>query len=294
MPGTTRARAAVEAASNGADPNKAVEQASQNRPATMASTLEAMGPQFARALPDHIPAERFVRLALTAVKQNAALGRCTPESFLGALMTCAQLGLEPNTPLQEAYLIPYGNECTFQPGYQGLVKLAWQSGVVTNIYAEVIRERDVWTVEYGLHPNLTHQPARGERGKPIGYYAVVKMRDADPQFVFMTAEEIAEHEAKYVKRKSKTIESDWMQKKTPLKQCLKLIPKSTQLAAALQQDGAVRTNLNLDALDVAATFPQDREVIDGQVVDTGTGEVVEPTDEDIAAMNAEANAQAQG
>lgn len=295
---TNRARAAVAAATSGADPTKAVAQADgkdvERAPATMAAVLDQMGPQFARALPDHIPAERFIRLALTAVKQNPGLARCTQDSFLGALMTCAQLGLEPNTPLGEAYLIPYGNECTFQPGYQGLVKLAWQSGVVTNVFAEVIRERDVWSVRYGLNPDLTHEPARGDRGEPIGYYAVVKLRDADPQFVHMTADEIAEHEKKYVKRKSKAIDSDWMQKKTPLKQVLKLIPKSSRLAVALQQDGAVRTSLNLDAIDTAPQFPseQQHEVIEGQVVDTETGEVT-PTDEDIAAMNAEAAADPQ-
>lgn len=40
-------------------------------------------------------------------------------------MTAAQLGMEPNTPLGQAYLIPYENhgkeECQFQLGYRETV-----------------------------------------------------------------------------------------------------------------------------------------------------------------------------
>ena len=43
--------------------------------------------------------ERFTRIAMTAVTQNEKLAECTPQSFIGAMLTSAQLGLEPNTPL---------------------------------------------------------------------------------------------------------------------------------------------------------------------------------------------------
>lgn len=46
-------------------------------------------------------------------------------SFLSAMMNAAQLGLEPNTPLGQAYLILFKNkgvfECQFQIGYKGLI-----------------------------------------------------------------------------------------------------------------------------------------------------------------------------
>ena len=63
-------------------------------------------------------AERFARICLTAVRNNQKLMGCTQESFAAALMTCAQLNLEPNTPQGLAYLIPYGKECQFQIGYK--------------------------------------------------------------------------------------------------------------------------------------------------------------------------------
>ena len=65
--------------------------------------------QFAisKALPSAITPERFTRMATTAVTMNPDLGACTPSSFIGAMLQAAALGLEPNTPLGQAYLIPY-------------------------------------------------------------------------------------------------------------------------------------------------------------------------------------------
>ena len=48
------------------------------------------------------------------------------------MMQAAQLGVEPNTPLGQAYLIPYRNhgilECQFQLGTRG--SLIWPTGPV--------------------------------------------------------------------------------------------------------------------------------------------------------------------
>lgn len=79
-----------------------------------------------QALPEVITPERFTRMALSALNTTPKLNECTPMSFLAALMNAAQLGLEPNTPLGQAFLIPYNNkgkmECQFQLGYKGLMK----------------------------------------------------------------------------------------------------------------------------------------------------------------------------
>lgn len=96
------------------------------RPPTLANLIDQMRPEIARALPRHMNPDRMARLATTVLRQTPALARTTPESFLGALMTASQLGLEPG-PLGEAYFVPYGNACTFIPGYRGLVKLARDS-----------------------------------------------------------------------------------------------------------------------------------------------------------------------
>ena len=77
---------------------------------SIADMIKAMEPEIKKALPQVITPERFTRMALSALNTTPKLAECSQMSFLGALMNAAQLGLEPNTPLGQAYLIPYRNK----------------------------------------------------------------------------------------------------------------------------------------------------------------------------------------
>lgn len=79
-----------------------------NQP-TLKQWVTKMADQIKCALPTNITPERMTRIALTALSKDAKLSQSTPESFIGALLTSAQLGLECNTPLGQAYLIPFYN-----------------------------------------------------------------------------------------------------------------------------------------------------------------------------------------
>ena len=107
--------------------------------------------------------ERFTRMVLTALSKDNKLASCTPNSFLGAMMQAAQLGLEPNTPLGQAYLIPFKNkgvlEVQFQIGFKGMIDLAYRSKEVTDISAQCVYENDEFEYELGLSPVLKHKPA---------------------------------------------------------------------------------------------------------------------------------------
>ena len=155
---------------------KATGTVAKAQPKTMKDFVQSMSTEIAKALPSVITPERFTRMTLTAISNNPQLAECTPKSFLGAMMSAAQLGVEPNTPLGQSYLIPYRNkgvlECQFQLGYKGLLDLAWRSGEITSIYAETVYENDEFSYELGLNPDLKHVPARENRGNPIFFYAV--------------------------------------------------------------------------------------------------------------------------
>ena len=109
--------------------------------------LDRMGPEIARALPRHITGDRIARLTLTAIRQNERLLESTPQSFFGALMTSAALGLEPGVN-GEAYLVPYRDrkkgvtECQLIVGYQGVAKLFYQHPMAKRIATGYVRERD--------------------------------------------------------------------------------------------------------------------------------------------------------
>lgn len=216
----------------------------------MEQLLTKMGGQIQKALPSMVSSERFQRVALTAFSNNTKLQQCDPMSFIAAMMQSAQLGLEPNTPLGQAYLIPYGKQVQFQIGYKGLLELAQRSGKIKTLYAHEVRENDTFDIDYGLNQTLTHKPLlKGDRGEVIGYYAVYHLDAGGNSFIFMTKDEVLEH----AKRFSKTYNSgpwqtdfDAMAKKTVIKQLLKYAPLSIELQKATSMDETVKTEISDD------------------------------------------------
>lgn len=216
----------------------------------MEQLLTKMGGQIQKALPSMVSSERFQRVALTAFSNNTKLQQCDPMSFIAAMMQSAQLGLEPNTPLGQAYLIPYGKQVQFQIGYKGLLELAQRSGKIKTLYAHEVRENDTFDIDYGLNQTLTHKPLlKGDRGEVIGYYAVYHLDTGGNSFIFMTKDEVLE----YAKRFSKTYNSgpwqtdfDAMAKKTVIKQLLKYAPLSIELQKATSMDETVKTEISDD------------------------------------------------
>src|ERR1035437_3927959 len=82
-----------------------------NAPVSIATFIKDMQPEIARALPVHLDADRMARIILTVVRKTPKLMECTRDSFAGAILTGASLGLDFGNG--EAYLVPYGKECSF-------------------------------------------------------------------------------------------------------------------------------------------------------------------------------------
>jgi len=208
----------------------------KNQPKDLAATIMDMKPQIAAALPKHISADRIARIALTALRSQPKLGACDPQSFLGSLMLASQLGLEPNTPQGQCYLIPRSGQCTFQIGYQGLIDLAYRSKLYEDIYAESVYEGDEFRYSLGFNKTLHHVPKQGARvGQPIAYYAVYKFKEGSGGFAVMFREEVAAHAQKYsasFNNGAWKTDFDAMAKKTVIKKALKYAPKSIELSQA--------------------------------------------------------------
>ncbi len=226
---------------------------------TMTALVKSMMPEIEKALPSIITGERFGRMVMTALSSNPDLQQCTPKSFLGAMMQAAQLGVEPNTPLGQAYLIPYRNkgvlETQFQLGYKGLIDLAYRSGEITSIQAHEVYENDFFEYELGLDPKLTHRPCMdGDRGKVIAYYAVFKTKSGGYGFEVMSKADIDAHKNKFSKAAGSSF-SPWnsnydeMAKKTVIKKCLKYAPIKTEFAREIQTDGTIKSSISADMVD---------------------------------------------
>ena len=231
----------------------------------MSGLLKRMHTQIEKALPSVITPERFTRIALTAYSDNAALQKCDADSFLGAMMQAAQLGVEPNTPLGQAYLIPYGNKVQFQLGYRGMIDLAYRSGEIQMIQAHEVHENDEFEYELGLDPKLRHIPALKNRGEVILYYAVFKLTNGGVGFEVMSKEDVET----FAKKKSKTYRNgpwqtdfDAMAKKTLVKRLLKFAPLKSDFVRAVTADETIKSGISENMADL----PDETVTIDAETI----------------------------
>lgn len=266
-------------------------------PNTIGELIQVMRGELARALPKHMDADRMARVALTALRKTPALSGCSKESFAGALLTAASLGLEPDIN-GECYLVPYGRECTFIIGYRGFAKLFWQNPLAKHLDCQAVHANDEFDYAYGLEPYLRHKPAHGHRGEIIYYYAVASLSTGGQSFVVLTPEQVKSLRGGKVGPKGNIADPmAWMERKTALRQVIKLLPMSASLVQALEADEQDGSRLYSQALQQAQIETAPQREIEGQVeqqpegpVHTGTGEIVGPEPGDASFEQAKAAA----
>ena len=264
--GTTTAKNSLTA-------NNGTTAVAEKKQKTIFDVIQAGAKQFATALPKHINSDRFVRIAITTIRQNPKLAQCNQESLLGALMVSAQLGLEPGV-LGQCYLIPYGRECQFQIGYKGMIELLRRSGQLKDIYAYSVYENDEFEMTYGLDRDLKHKPNLQNKGNFIGCYCVAVLKDDARAFEYMTKEEIEAHGKKFSKTYGNgpwKTDFEAMAHKTVVKKMLKWLPVSVEFLEMANKDEK--------SFKVADEKTGDTEEIivldDGMVVNGETGEIIE-------------------
>lgn len=159
--------------------------------------------KFQHVLSGIITPDKMLRLCVNAVRKTPRLLECNPYTVFGAMMTAASLDLEPNTVLQQAFLIPYGKsmpvkdengknvidpktgkwlwqkiyECNFQIGYRGFIDLAYRSPRLVKLEAEAIRKGDIFENQQGSESFLKYIKALENRGDLIGAYCYIKAQN---------------------------------------------------------------------------------------------------------------------
>jgi recombination protein RecT len=182
---------------------------------TVIDLIQENKPSITEMLPKHVTPDKFIRTVISAIRSNEKLKVCTPVSIMDGVRQAAQLGLEFNTPLQQAYLIPYKRkkkidgqwtefyEAQFQYGYRGIVQLVWQAGLVKALDFDKICDGDDIVYEK-THEGVkfSHKPSiKGKRGNPYAYYAAGITKDGGFAVVVMSKEDIVDHALKYSKSK---------------------------------------------------------------------------------------------
>lgn len=249
--------------------------------------------QLSTVAAKHMNPERMMRVVANAIRTTPKLQNCEPMSFLGALMHCASMGLEPNTPLGHAYLIPFENkrknvtEVQVIIGYKGFIDLARRSGQLASIHGDVVYDDDaLWSHEYGSNQHLRHRPGP-RKGKLIGAYCYVKLNLGEGVTAeghrFMTMDEIIAHRDthsqgwKTAVRFNKAKESPWhvenpafeaMAIKTVVRALANRgeLPMSIEFMEALNTDEA-KADYRAFAMDPTGGVQIDGDEIEGEAVE---------------------------
>ncbi|EID12961.1 recombination and repair protein RecT [Mycobacterium xenopi RIVM700367] len=253
---------------------------------SLQNKIRQMEQQFQLAMPRGVEAVQLVRDALTCLQSTPKLAECEHKSVLGALMTCAQLGLRPGVSvLGQAYLLPFWDKNLERPnggkggfraqlviGYQGYVELAYRSGRIASLHARRVYANDYFEIEYGAaEDKWVHRPyLDGPRGDVKLYYAVGRTVDGgyritDPVSV-ADMQAYRDRHATAKDRNGKVVgpwvdHFDAMADKTMIRTLMKLLPKSTEQQQAIAHDGGVRVDVTPDAINTEPDY------VDGEVVD---------------------------
>lgn len=226
----------------------------------IAYLLNSKKGEIAKMLPKHLNADRLLKVAQIAATTTPALAKCDVVSLVAAIGQCAQMGLEPNTVLGHAYLVPFNtkrkdgnggerwvNSVQVIVGYKGLIDLARRSGQIVSIAAHEVCENDHFELCYGLDEKLNHTPAMGERGEVIGFYAIAKLVGGGYAFEFMSRYQVEkirdgsqgwQQACKYKKTESHPWHAHFteMGRKTVIRRLSKFLPLSIEFQTASQLD----------------------------------------------------------
>jgi len=219
---------------------------------TLREDLGRMMDQFKYALPAHIPAERFIRVVMTAVQRNPKLLRCTRQSFFNACMSAANDGLLPDG--REGAIVPFSededgrggksDQAGWIPMVAGLRKKVRNAGILSDWNVQVVQEGDQFDYALGDTPYIHHKPAPtgGRARKVLFAYSIATFPDGTKSREVMNFDQIED-----IRKKSKAKRGPWsdptfypeMARKTVARLHSKQLPQSTDLDRLLQRDDAL-------------------------------------------------------
>lgn len=212
-----------------------------NPAAALSRMLNAKEKDLAKYARNNVSTATMIRLAVYSFASDSKLAACRPETFYTALITAAQLGLEPSGVRGEAYLVPFKGICTLIPGWRGLIKLALRSKAVKSIYSHVVHEGDEFVVVLGTAVKIHHVPQlNGGRDRAVvAAYAVAVLDNGEKDVEVMDADELAKLREFATKNGTSPAWSEWedqMFRKAPIRRLCKRLPLGDDYFTAAKLD----------------------------------------------------------
>jgi recombination protein RecT len=289
------------------------------KPSSFELELQSYEPQFAAALPGHISVEKFRRTVVTALNAQPDLAKADRRSLFTACVRAAQDGLFPDG--REAALVIFNSknqktgewvkQVQYMPMIGGIYKRMRNSGELASISAYVVFSNDSFDYELGDTPHINHKPAMGDRGQPIGAYAIAKLTNGEVLREVMSVSEIDK-----IRAASRSADKGpWVQwweemaRKSVIRRLAKRLPGSADIDAMLQREddqyaaaqpnGAAPrpTRAMFREPQITDVSERDASHDDGQWIDPPTGhdpETGEVEDDAERVTASELSLQAQG
>lgn len=209
-------------------------------------TLTEQSAKIALALPQHVDASRFMQMAINAVAVNPYLLECDRPSLYMAIMNAAETGLEPDPKLGHVWFVPRKGKVQCQIGYRGYAALAYRSGMVESITAELVREGDRFEFELGTEGFIRHTPAFNKGAQVTHVWARALLKGGKSEFTVMSAAEVYAIRDRFSDSAKSGKFSPWsdpiaaesMMRKCPVRRLCKLLPVSTEMQRAITIDEA--------------------------------------------------------
>lgn len=199
--------------------------------------LQNMEGQFKAGLPAHIPAERFMRVVMTAIQNNNDLLNVSRRSLWNAVMKAAQDGLLPDG--REGAIVPYKGEAQWMPMIAGIRKKVRNSGEIATWDVHAVHQNDAFEFELGDDPFIRHRPSLTERGEIIAVYSIATFKTGEKSRDVMSIGDVEK-----IRAKSRAKNGPWsdptfypeMAKKTVARRHSKVLPLSTDLDDLIRRD----------------------------------------------------------
>lgn len=257
--------------------NQQLPATAEPRRLTIAERIEKAGPEFAKALPGHIPPEKFVRTIKTALTMQPDIGEAASKSAAGmqSLLTACTKAATDGLIIdgREAALVTFNQKVKdkdgkeswqklvqYMPMVAGLMKKARNSGQISAIDAIIVRKNDRFSYNPASDDAPDHQPDWfGNRGEAIGVYAVVRMKDGTTQVEVMSKEQVmriaaqSKNAGQYNPESGKNFEEWW--RKTAIRRISKYLPSSSDRDEFMQAVSRIDDGFDFDQTEEGEIAP---------------------------------------
>lgn len=219
---------------------------------------------------------RFATTLIAEARRNPAILDCEASSVIGAVLTCAQLDLDPG-PAEHVWLIPRWNgklrtnELTVLIGYKGFKALAERHPNIVLVQKGTVCRNDHF-VHTAQPPHLEHTPYwDGDRGEPYLWYAIAHTTEGPNIIAVLDRKQVEARRAKsQTPNKGPWVDHyDAMAEKSALRALWPNLPSSLdmQRAAHVDDQGVVTVeDLGIVTEEQDAIPPGTGEVTDVEQV----------------------------